>query len=359
MNKKLTIWNLNLNTESSNSIQLPDSYTKNSSFPYQIAVNNNHLLYSAFAADGRETVKSWNMASNKFTPVVIPNPDKSQRIHLDKSGLIYILSDGHIQVRNILKEGKFQDSKRISSQGTTGYVLPVFTRDLTSLFTLQDSRAVGDFSNNSIVTQRNIETGQVISSFSPAEIGIPLIEGSPSDPNLFTTSRGEDSRFLVVRTIGGISGVGTPLVTEKLSKLNPYTRGTPGYNTVDLKQVGLPDGSVFHVFDIEAKKVLYSFSRPVISQIAISPDSTTLIMLDSGPRGSKLTVWDVKTGRFLREMDFDEITRMSGPVVLFNFTSDSKKLVLGTSPLDYNGTQLPKERSSGIFLWNVDELRNP
>jgi hypothetical protein len=361
MDKKLTIWNFNLNTESSNSVQLPDSYAKDATFSYQTALNNGFLLYSTFANDGKETIKAWNMESNKFISVVIPNPDNSQRIHLDKSGLIYIFSDGHFQVRNILKGGKFQDSKRISFQGTTGEILPVFTKDLTNMFSLQDSRGVGDISNSSIIIQKNVETGQVASSFSPAEIGIPLIDVRSSLPNLFTISKGQDSRFLIVRTIGGIPGVGTPLVTEKLSKLNPYTRGTSGYSPVDLKQVGLPDGSVFHVFDIEAKKVLYSFSRPMISQVAISPDSTTLIMLDSGPRGSKLTVWDVKTGRFLREMDFDETRTTPGPgrIVLFDFTPDSTKLVLAIAPINHNGTLLFKELSSRISLWNVDELRNP
>jgi hypothetical protein len=360
MDKKLTIWNFNLNTESSNSVQLPDSYAKDATFPYQTAVSNGFLLYSTFANDGRETIRAWNMESNKFTPFTIPNPDKSQRIHLDKSGLIYIFfSDGHFQVRNILKGGKFQDSKKISFQGTTGEILPVLTKDLTNMFSLQDSRRIGDISNSSIIIQQNVETGQVASSFSPAEIGIPLIDVRSSVPNLFTISKGQDSRFLIVRTIGGIPGVGTPLVTEKLSKLNPYTRGTPGYTPVDLKQVGLPDGSIFHVFDIEAKKVLYSFSRPLISQVAISPDSTTLIMLDAGPKGTKLTVWDVKTGKFIREMNVDEITRMSGHIVLFDFTPDSKKLVVGTSPLDYNRTQVPKNISSGIYIWNVEELRNP
>ncbi len=360
MNKKLSIWNFNLSTGSSNSVQLADADAKDTKFPYQTAINNDYLLYSIFAKDGKEEIKAWDMENNKFTPIAIPNPDPSQRIHLDKSGLIYILSDGHIQIQNILKGGKFQTSKRISLQDTTGYLIPVFTKDLTSIFTMQDSRDIGAISNSSIIVQKDVETGQVISSFSPAAIGIPLIEGGPSDPNLFTISKGKDSQFLVVRTIGGIPGVGTPPVTEKLSKLNPYTRGTPGYSSVDLKQVGLPDASVFHVFDIEAKKVLYSFSRPMISHIAISPDSTTLIVLDNGPRGTKLTVWDVKTGRLLREMNIDEITRIPGNRVLFDFTPDSKKFIIGIAPTDYKGTQLPKDLgSAGIFLWNVDELRNP
>jgi serine/threonine protein kinase len=368
-NQQLKIWNLNINTGSSSFLKLSGSYPKNVQPHPEIAINNDFLLYSATMEDNTKEIKAWNMEDNESLPIMIAKPNKYMGVHLEKSGLIRVTSpDGSIHIWNILEGGKIQISQKINLQSvstSTGTIM--FTRDASSMFTLQETE---DFANSRVI-QKNIETGRVMSSFSPAEIGTPITNDSSFFRNLFTISQSQKAPFLIVSTQTEIPGIGTSIVTDKLSKLNPYTRGTPGYHDLDLRQVGLSDSSVFHVFDIKAKKVLHSFSRPgKISHIAISPDSKTLVIVES----KKLTVWDVKTGRFLREMsileksgqlwniteigDNEMIEQYSNRVSL-NFTPNSKKLVLGVSSLGSDGTPMFKGVSPVIYLWNVDELRNP
>ncbi len=370
-NQQLKIWNLNINTGSSSLLKLSGSYPKNVQPHPEIAINNNFLLYSATMEDNTKEIKAWNMEDNQSLPVMIAKPNKYQGVgvHLEKSGLIRVISsDGSIHIWNILEGGKIQISQKINLQSvstSTGTIM--FTKDTSSMFTLQETE---DFANSRVI-QKNIETGRVMSSFSPAEIGTPITNNSSFFGNLFTISQSQKAPFLIVSTQTEIPGIGTSIVTDKLSKLNPYTRGTAGYHDLDLRQVGLSDSSVFHVFDIKAKKVLHSFSRSgKISHVAISPDSNTLVILEN----KKLTIWDVKTGRFLREMPIREASSQSWDIteindiemigtysnrVSLNFTPNSKKLVLGVSSLGPDGTPLFKGVSPVIYLWNVDELRNP
>ena len=383
--KQLTISNLNINTEAVNSIKLPGLYKQDypsTQFHEQTSIRNGFLIHLTpmnMSNDNKmQEIKIWNMGNNKFTPVETPSLVNGQSLYLNTDGIIHEISNaGEFKMFSISKNGTFINTRKLSFKGHTYIGAPATTPDLKGLFTIQGDSSGKDYENKFVY--QDIETGREIYSFSPGDIWSPI---SNADFNVFTISQDPRRPFLVIKSSGAISGIGTPLVTEKLSKLNPYTRGTPGYKSVDLKQVGQGDDSVFHVFDIEAKKILYTFSRPGrISHVSISPDSNTLIILEQSVGGvlrdvnahkytSKLTVWDLKTGRFLREifivkktsneeMSYNEqnLAANTGPVL--QFTPDSKKLILGIPSLASNGIPLPKAIESGISIWNVDELRNP
>ena len=195
-------------------------------------------------------------------------------------------------------------------------------------------------------------------------------------PNLISQFTGEGNIFSVQRAgeeyliIQEAKSLGTSGTLSEFSQILPSFYQSKALKAAERSRTTTYGGSIL-VWDMTQKKFKYFLPcQGKTERIAIAPDGRTLAIVETGVNrlhannqysSSRITVWDLPTGRLLREIDIVPEFESARFSITLAFTSDSKTLITGTQKAyaDPDPKKTTLLTNAEISLWNVEELRNP
>jgi serine/threonine protein kinase len=379
---------LDVETTQASALNFPvkGSFTKLGSFMY---LKQDNLFIQENNQEGSKQVNIFNLKNNSLvslpgfftgSPIEIINGESLLFQYGDKEFIWKIASNGEVVKTSwpttVLLRYYSDRPARVGS-AIMGKNTKLFSADSKHIFTWDMPGANGK------VEVINLDKGPSGGRFPlegslsfPQDIG--LNSENISLPRQVNSVEANGNVFFVTGTGSddSVAVSGADFVKQNIYLPEPHKndRQSLEYTGPDKKKsTGFAHQGTIAAWDVKQQKFLYYIPRRYpVRAIKLSPDGRTMATIETDmfvPNSSKISIWDLPTGRLFREIYIPKLI----PTTIINkgstleaifigatleFTSDSKTLVLGVHNARSDG-KLQEKNDADISLWNVEELRNP